>query len=63
MILGDRPISHHHQVPDIETDLPGLVNNVSPFVIAISAPFAALSLCLRHFLSVVKLQGVLLALH
>ena len=45
------------------TDLPGLINNVSPFVITIFAPFAILSLCLRHFLSVVKLQGVLLALH
>ena len=53
-------------VPDedvIKTDLPGLINNVSPFVITIFAPFAILSLCLRHFLSVVKLQGVLLALH
>jgi len=46
----------------IETNLPGLVNNVSPVLIAISVPFAALSLCLRHLLSVVKFQGVLLAL-
>ena len=44
-------------------DLPGLINNVSPFVIIIIAHFEVLSLCLLHFLSMVKFQGVLLALH
>jgi hypothetical protein len=51
------------KIVQITTDLPGLINNVSPFVIIVIAHFEVLSLCLLHFLSMVKFQGVLLALH